>query len=214
MTPSPTTLYLVRHGQTTWNLEGRLQGHLDSPLTQQGRVQAEKAGDALASAPISRAYASPLGRAMETAGLIVGSRNIPITPMESLKEIGLGLLEGMSLKEAEHTHPTQLTKFWNQPHTFHLDGAETVYQVQERVLGSITDISENNPGQCLLLVSHAIAIKTALAFFLGKELSEMNDVILPGNGSIITLQEVKGALTLLNPESCTQPEGQTASLTC
>jgi len=214
MTQNPTTLYLVRHGQTTWNLERRLQGHLNSHLTEMGRRQAMAAGEMLRNTPVTAAFASPLGRAMETAHLIIGQRDIPLTPEEGLKEIGLGLLEGMSMQEAERAHPIQFANFWNRPHTFDLEGAETVSQLQKRVLRSITDIATTHSGQSVLLVSHAIAIKTALAFFLGKELTELNEIILPENGRILTLQETRGPLALLNPEACIQVEHQPATATC
>ncbi|BCS97368.1 phosphatase [Desulfoluna limicola] len=214
MTQSPTTLYLVRHGQTTWNLERRLQGHLDSRLTETGRNQAMAAGELLSHTSITAAFASPLGRAMETAHLIIGQRNIPLTPKEGLKEIGLGLLEGMSMDEAKRAHPIPFANFWNQPHRFTLEGAETVSQLQKRVLRSITDIANNHAGQSLLLVSHAIAIKTALAFFLKKELTELGEIILPENGSILTIQKTRGAFALLNPDACIQVGPQPAPLTC
>lgn len=172
------------------------------------------AGETLRNTPVTAAFASPLGRAMETAQLIIGQRDIPLSLDERLKEIGLGPLEGMSMDEAELAHPIQVANFWNRPHTFAMEGAETVSQLQARVLCSITDIATTHVGQSVLLVSHAIAIKTALAFFLGKELTELSEIILPENGCILTLQETRGALALLNPEACIHVETQPATVTC
>ena len=211
---APTTLYIVRHGQTTWNLEGRLQGDLDSPLTERGRKQASAAGNALKGIPLTAAFASPAGRAMETAELLLGERDLPITTMEGLKEIGLGLLEGMSKTEAEKAHTTQYHNFWERPHLFCLEKAETLTQVQTRVLAAIHEIAKTHPGQSVVLISHAIAIKTALAFFLKKELTEFNDIALPKNGSILALHGENDSLSLLEPEAFTRLESQATALTC
>lgn len=184
----PTTLYIVRHGQTTWNLEGRLQGHFDAPLTTLGRTQAAHACDKLKGIKLSAAFASPLGRAMETARILIGKRKMTITAVEGLKEVGLGLLEGMSRAEAEKAHFAQYHNFWERPHLFQLDGAESFADVQARTLGAIYDIAEAHTGEHVLIVSHGMAIKTILASFLGKELPALNEIELPANGSILTLQ--------------------------
>ncbi|WP_175469456.1 histidine phosphatase family protein [Desulfoluna spongiiphila] len=202
MTPTPTTFFLVRHGQTTWNVERRLQGHLNSPLTETGRRQARAAGKTLKDTPIAAAFTSPSGRAVETAEGIIGRRDITLTRHEGLREIGLGPLEGMPLSEAEKQHPKACRDFWEAPHDFDLPGAERFSQVQERVLGTIDGLFRSHAGQTLLLVSHAIAIKTALAFFLEKELRDLGDIRLPENGRILTLRETGGRLALLDPDAC------------
>ncbi|WP_300667445.1 histidine phosphatase family protein [Desulfoluna sp.] len=202
MSQTSTTLFLVRHGQTHWNVERRLQGHLNSPLTETGKRQALAAGEALKERPITAAFTSPSGRAMETAKGIIGSRNIPLAPVEGLREIGLGPLEGLPIEEAEKRHPKACRDFWQAPHHFSLSGAERFSQVQGRVVNAITALLNTHPGETLLVVSHAIAIKTALAFYLKKELSDLDDIRLPENGRILTLTADDRGLTLLNPESC------------
>ncbi|VFQ42939.1 histidine phosphatase family protein [Desulfoluna butyratoxydans] len=202
MTPAPTTLFLVRHGQTTWNVERRLQGHLNSPLTETGRKQARAAGDILAGTPIAAAFSSPSGRAVETANGIIGDRDISLTHHEGLREIGLGPMEGMPLAEAEKIHPKACRDFWEAPQDFDLPGAERYSQVQTRVLAAIDELFRAHQGQAILLVSHAIAIKTALAHFLDKAIWELGDIRLPENGRILTLQATDGHLALKDPEAC------------
>jgi len=202
MEPTTTTIFLVRHGETTWNVERRLQGHSNSNLTETGRRQALTAGEALGDTSIAAAFTSPSGRAVETAKGIIGSRDISLTPHEGLREIGLGPLEGLPIEEAEKRHPKACRDFWEAPHDFDLPGAERFSQVQERVLATIDRLFRSHDGQTLLLVSHAIAIKTALAFFLEKELCDLGDIRLPENGRILTLQETGGRLALLDPDAC------------
>lgn len=214
MTHSPTTLFLVRHGQTHWNVERRLQGHMNSNLTETGRRQALLAGETLKGVPISAAFTSPSGRAVETAKGILGDRKIPLTPVEGLREIHLGPMEGLPIEEAMKRHPKACRDFWEAPHHFELPGAERFSQVQERALAAIEGLVSQHPGETLLLVSHAIAIKTVLAACLGIKISEMNELRLPENGRILTLKAIGGRLTLLDPEACLNKTDQEPSVTC
>ena len=209
----PTTLYIVRHGQTIWNLEGRLQGHFDAPLTELGKDQAAHAGDKLKEIKLSAAFASPLGRAMETARILLGKREMTPTAVEGLKEVGLGLLEGMNRAEAEAAHFDAYHKFWESPHLFQLEGAESLAAVQARMLTAIHGIAEAHAGEHVLIVSHGMAIKTVLASFLGKGLPALSEIELPLNGSILTLQGTQGNLKILHPEAYISPETSTR-LTC
>lgn len=92
-------LYVIRHGQTVWNAEGRLQGCIDVELNDNGRELARQTGIKFADINFDRVYSSPLKRAYETASLIVGERNIPIITDERIREISFGCLEGHSVGE-------------------------------------------------------------------------------------------------------------------
>ena len=189
----PTTIYLVRHGQTLWNIEKRFQGHSDSPLTETGRNQAIGAGQKLADRPLSHAYASPSPRTMETARLVLGKRNLTITQEPRLREIYLGPLEGVTYDDALKSHPKAAKAFWERPHLFNVEGAENAQQVQTRVVESLGEIAKAHPGESLLVVSHGVAIKTALAWFMGHDISKLHEVALPENGSITTLTLSNGS---------------------
>ncbi|MBR1862297.1 MAG: histidine phosphatase family protein [Lachnospiraceae bacterium] len=92
-------LYIVRHGQTVWNAEGRLQGSEDIELNENGRELAGKLGESLEGVKFDRIYSSPLIRAYETACLIRGHRNIPIIRDERIREISFGVMEGHDYRE-------------------------------------------------------------------------------------------------------------------
>ena len=101
----PRTIYLARHGQTEWNVQGRLQGSKDSPLTTQGRLQAEAIGRCLKSAAPGLILSSPLGRASQTAAIIAKKLDIPVEKARGLSELRFGEAEGLSLKEIEARWP-------------------------------------------------------------------------------------------------------------
>ena len=98
-------LYLIRHGQTEWNLKGRLQGGKDSPLTVLGRQQAEAAATSLKSKPPSMILASPLGRASKTAEIIADTLDIPVERDDRLGELRFGAAEGLTLSEIDRRWP-------------------------------------------------------------------------------------------------------------
>ncbi|WP_412973888.1 histidine phosphatase family protein [Paenibacillus sp. OAS669] len=89
-----TTLYLTRHGETEWNVEGKLQGHKDSPLTNLGKRQAKWLGASLKEIEFDAIYSSPSPRTYQTAEIIREERKIELSSCDSLKEIGLGSWEG------------------------------------------------------------------------------------------------------------------------
>src|SRR5664279_1147846 len=90
------TLYIVRHGQTVDNLENRIQGHTDSPLTKLGVRQAEAVADRLASENFSAIYSSDLGRAIHTAEIIAAKHDLPVQPTPLLRELNLGVAQGLT----------------------------------------------------------------------------------------------------------------------
>ncbi len=85
-----TTILLVRHGQTDWNLDRRLQGHTDRPLNDRGREQARALAAELASEPLDAVYSSDLVRAHETARIIAAGRGLDVTAMDDLRERNFG----------------------------------------------------------------------------------------------------------------------------
>lgn len=103
--PDTRPLYLIRHGQTEWNLEGRLQGGKDSPLTAQGTRQAEAVAASLGKASPDLILASPLGRARKTAGIIAEALGIPVEEDARLGELRFGSAEGLTLKEIDQRWP-------------------------------------------------------------------------------------------------------------
>lgn len=184
---SKTTLFIVRHGLTEWNVQHRLQGHKNSPLTSTGRRQALEVKQRLADLEIHKVYVSPLERALETMQLIIADRDVEIVKMTGLKEISLGPWEGKTKKETQQSHPLEYGQFWKKQNDFYLQGAETYQQLQERVVKTIQYIFSMEKNSNVLVVSHWIAIKVAIAYFTSTPLAQLSDIIDPGNGEVLTL---------------------------
>ena len=187
-----TNIFLVRHGQTTWNSEGRLQGHKNSALTETGRDQAVQAKISLEQYDIHKAFVSPLQRARDTSKIILEDRDIDVVIVESLKEINLGPWEGKTKIETQQSHPEQYKHYWTNPELFKLPGAESFEQLKSRVVAVLDDIFLKEKGKNILVVSHWMAIKTALAHYTATPLNDLTNIPDPKNGGYIVLEKSNG----------------------
>ncbi|MCQ2195389.1 MAG: histidine phosphatase family protein [Paludibacteraceae bacterium] len=166
-------LFLTRHGQTEWNVEKRMQGQMDSNLTDLGRKQAEALGKRLADEKIDVIYSSPLGRALDTAKLIRGNRTIEILTDEGLMELYLGPWQGRLLSEVSEEFPTQTENFWKHPKLYERTDAESYFQLLERASNAIARIAEKEKGKNVLIVTHGIVLKTLRAYFQYQGIDEI-----------------------------------------
>ncbi|GBF75243.1 putative histidine phosphatase family protein [Paenibacillus sp. 598K] len=169
----PTRIYIVRHGQTEWNVEHRFQGHQDSPLTALGVQQAEWLAEALREKRIDAIYASTSTRAFRTAEIIRGKRELPIHAREGLKEINLGVWEGGIQQELEAAEPERYEAFWNDPETFRVEGGETFTEVVARASAVLDEILERHAGETVLISTHTVVLKLLMARFEGRALRDL-----------------------------------------
>jgi broad specificity phosphatase PhoE len=146
-----TTLYIVRHGETDWNRDSRIQGHTDIPLNAEGRRQAEALAAELATSELHAAYASDLSRAWETAATVAERRGLDVRRLASLREKHFGTWEGMTDTEVLARFPHAVNGSWG-------DG-ETTEQLSARVVEAIHEIARNHPGETVLVVSHGGSIR-------------------------------------------------------
>ena len=163
--------YLVRHGQTEFNLAGKMQGRFDSPLTALGREQVGKAAEELKDIPFTHCYYSPLGRTCETAGILLKYHpELTMQPDENFLEIGFGQWEGTRNRRSEHQqirseHERELHNLWFAPATYKgspPDG-EDFYQLQERLYAGVKHLwEEHTANDIILIVSHCAAIRSFL----------------------------------------------------
>lgn len=184
-----TNIFLLRHGETEWNHQNRMQGNQDSPLTANGRAQALGVKKSLERFVIEQAYVSPLGRAVETAAIILQDREMDAVVANSLREINLGPWEGKTCKEAALSHPVEYNAFWRQPDRFSLRGAETFHELQHRVVGELGSIFDKGRSSNILVVSHWMAIKVALAYYSSTSLAYLPGIADPANGGFLRLSK-------------------------
>lgn len=168
-----TTLYIVRHGQTEWNVEQKLQGHQDSPLTELGVKQAQWLADALEHEVIHHIYSSSSERALKTAAIVRGARGIPIIESDAFKEINLGDWEGRTQEEIKTADPQQFHNFWNDPQQFSVTGSESYGAVAERALNKLEQIVAENTGKHILIVTHTVVLKLLMAHFEQRRLQDL-----------------------------------------
>ncbi len=157
-----TEIWLVRHGQTDWNLEGRLQGQLDVPLNETGLDQARQMAATLEGRKFSALYASDLMRARQTAEIISKVVNLPIQFDRRLREISQGDFEGMLFSEVVKQFESALEDRARNPVNSRLPGGESVAEVAERVRACMDDIACLDVKEPVLVVAHGLAIATIL----------------------------------------------------
>ena len=102
--------YLVRHGETSWNREGRIQGHADIPLSEAGRHQVERVAERLAGHDFSTVYSSDLARARDSALAIIGGRGVPVETESDLREFSYGEWEGLTIGDVESRGGSDLSE--------------------------------------------------------------------------------------------------------
>jgi len=194
MRNNTTNVFMVRHGQTEWNLFNRIQGQKNSPLSEAGKKQACRIREKLKDKEIKIAYSSSLGRAVETAAIIIDDLPIKLIQRDTLNEIALGPLEGKTFEEAKKMCPVEYEQFWHYPEKYSLRGSETYHELQDRTVHEINSIIDKNIGSNVLVVSHGIAIKVILSHFLNLNLSELSEVIDIKNGFYVMTPK-----TAINP---------------
>jgi probable phosphoglycerate mutase len=128
----PTRIIAIRHGETTWNVDTRIQGHLDIPLSETGRRQAERMALALADDPITAIYASDLTRAWETAHYLGRELGVEVTKEEGLRERGFGDFEGKTFAEIEALLPEQSLRWRKRDPEFAPAGGESLLALRNR----------------------------------------------------------------------------------
>ncbi|MFO1161925.1 MAG: histidine phosphatase family protein [Reyranellaceae bacterium] len=172
-------LYMLRHGETAWNTERRMQGLRDSDLTERGRLQAQAMGRALkreldATEGPTIFLRSPLGRARETAEIIGGE--IGLDPAlwrddPRLVELGYGDWEGLSWKEIEVTHPTALADWRADPHGYCPPGGETHTELRTRSAAMLTEVASSNLRT--VIVGHGVSGAVLRGLNLGLDAKAM-----------------------------------------
>ena len=167
-----TEIWIVRHGQTDWNVEGRYQGQADRPLNAVGLAQAQQAAEQLRGRDFAAIYSSDLQRARVTAEIIAGQLGLPVQVDRRLREVNQGEWEGMLTADIEQRYADE----WAERRTDRLHaappGGESLAQVAARVLEGVSDIAQRHPEQRILIVSHGLALSVVLCAAAGAPLTE------------------------------------------
>lgn len=153
-----TSIYLIRHGETDWNIDGRYQGQANPPLNEKGIEQAEQLVDNLKDENLDLVYTSPLLRAQQTAVILTDRLLIPLKEDPRLMEIHQGEWQTKLRAEIQSSYPDVFKAWETNPWKVTPPGGENLIQVQKRVNSAIDDINNLHPNQKVGIVTHRIPI--------------------------------------------------------
>ena len=194
-------LYIIRHGQTDWNVQGRIQGRQDIPLNAAGRSQAQMLAKGMEKRPVTAIYSSPQLRAMETAKALAGNQGVEVIPLPELVEIGYGAWEGRTASDILTKERKLYEEWWQHPATVAPPGGETLNQVDARCKKAWEWIKGEIKGDTAV-VAHG----GTLAHFIVHLLEGRPDAaeIVVGNASITTIEydPVTGQCSLAGLNDC------------
>ncbi|ALV08907.1 histidine phosphatase family protein [Roseateles depolymerans] len=149
-----TLVFALRHGETAWNREGRLQGHLNLPLNDMGQAQARRLGAALADQAIDAVYASDLDRALSTAKAVAAAHGLPVHTDPRLRERSFGRFEGRLWADIEADYPEAAVRWKQRDPTFEPPGGESLTTFYARCIEAASSIALAHAGQTVALVAH------------------------------------------------------------
>ncbi|MFC1925839.1 histidine phosphatase family protein [Chloroflexota bacterium] len=158
--------YLVRHGRTVYNRDGRIQGHNQNPLDEEGLVQAGSLRNRLTGKIFSAAFSSDLTRAIETARIILNNRQIALDTSPDLRELDYGLWEGMNLEEIETGYKDEMSRFVEGDHDFAPPEGESVTHLLERTGRFVEQVKDQLTEGNLLVVCHGGSLRGLVVHLL------------------------------------------------
>lgn len=177
-----TRLCLVRHGETEWNAERRIQGQIDVDLNANGRRQAAAAGRWLRGAGIAAIYSSDLKRAWNTAQTIGAALELAPQAVRELRERNYGRFEGLTYAEAEDKFPEGYAAFEGRNAEYAFETGESLRAMYDRVTGKLQQIAAAHPGSNLVVVLHGGVLDVINRFVRGNPLELPRDFLIPNAG--------------------------------
>jgi probable phosphoglycerate mutase len=160
-------ILVIRHSETAWNREEVFRGRADVPLSKRGHEQARLLAEALKEARIEAVYSSPLVRATETAGPLVGSLGINVVTDERLTDMSFGAWEGRARSEVESQDPDRYRLWQEAPQQFRAPGGESLSEVLARARPACEEIANRYASGRAAIVSHRVVCKLLLCMAIG-----------------------------------------------
>jgi len=204
MAATVTRVFIVRHGATVLSVEDRFAGETDVELSDEGREQTRHLAQRLSREKIAAAYASPLGRTMETARILAAPHGLDVQIRDGLREISHGHWEQMTRREVEEKFPEEAAEWEKDPYTFAPLGGESGLAVTARALPVLIDLVRRHPGENILVVSHKATIRLLLSSLLGFDPRRYRDNLdqKPAALNIVDFRDAgRARLTLFNDTS-------------
>ena len=193
----PAKLILVRHGETTLNREGRVQGLGDAPLNETGEAQARAVADALALDAPFHLYASPLSRAAQTARPIAGAHGVTPATVEDLREADVGELDGLTIAQVREHYPEFMRRWAEDAGDATMPGGESLRDVRCRAWRAVRELAARHEDATIVAVTHNFVIQTVLSGALGVPLDNARR-IRQEPGCITRLEFAAGRVSLVS----------------
>ena len=158
MNERETAVIVVRHGETLWNREKRMQGTTDTPLSEVGQAQARALGRRLARHDFAALYASDLSRARDTASIIAEHTGRSLVTDPRLRERCFGIFEGLTALEIEQQFPEEHARFVSRDPDYEVPGGECARRFGDRCLGCLAEIASRHRGEEIVVVTHGLVL--------------------------------------------------------
>ncbi len=162
-----TTVLLIRHGETAWNLEGRIQGCLDSPLTQLGEAQARALGERLAAESLDALHSSDLGRTRQTTRPITRATGLRPVFDSAYRERSYGAWEGRIYADIQREYPQEYERVLRRDPHAAMPGGESAAQFQDRIVVALTRLASGLRGRRVAVVTHGGVLGTMYRHVMG-----------------------------------------------
>lgn len=170
-----TRFCLVRHGETDWNAEKRVQGQIDIGLNSTGEAQARALGDGLRGHRFAAAYSSDLSRAWQTAQIAVGESDVAVSPVPFLRERHFGVLQGLTATEAALANPAAYRRHLARVTDYDYDTGESLDRFARRVLDGLVAVAGKHAGQSVLAFTHGGVLDVVYRAAMAKPLAAPRD---------------------------------------
>lgn len=194
---------IVRHGYSKSNQDGKFCGQGNVPLSELGLKQAKEVSEYLENNfKIDAIYSSDLDRAYSTLIPLSESLGLTINKIESLREINVGLWQGLSTEEVKEKFPESFIQHNVNPWTHRFDGGETYPEVAERAIKAIDAISKNHEGQTIAIATHGGVVRALLAKFNNVPIEKAGNLPIVPNASICIVEYDKGRANVLTTGYC------------
>ena len=177
-----TEIILIRHGETEWNSQQRMQGHSNSDLSSVGQAQIQALGQWMKNVPFDHIYSSDSLRAKQTAEAITQFSGHELQFDQRLREKNLGVFEGLTSEEARERHPEVFRLFKTAGSKYVIDEGESTQQLQDRALEIVDEIRIKHPEERVLLVTHGGFIRVVMKHSLGLSLETPTRFLIRNTG--------------------------------
>lgn len=174
-----TRFCIVRHGETDWNVEKRIQGHTDVPLNATGRAQALAMSFNAAHHRFSAIYSSDLARAMQTASYVAEREGETVRPLPDLRERHYGIFQGLTATEAAGRHPKEYALYLARDPDYDFDTGESLRAFAARALRALDWLARHHTGQTILTVCHSGVLDVFYRHATGRPLERPRDFEIP-----------------------------------